>query len=283
MMDPIHWFPGHMAKAKRQLAELIRFLDVILEIRDARIPRASHNGDLDALLERRPTVIVLNKADLAEPAATGAWQQWFLAQGTPAISVNGKNGQGIKEVWKLLGNVLPGSKFTRARRVGVVGIPNVGKSTILNRMLGTGAAKTGNLPGITRGKQWIKREGFEILDTPGLLPPKIVSAEDGLKLAWVGTIRDEIIPSYDLALQLMERYGEAIFGWEKAGLALGSIEEKLDWFARKRGFLVKGGDSDIHRGAITLLKEFRDGRLGRISLERPSDDLSVDDGSAPDK
>ena len=268
-MDQIHWFPGHMAKAKRQLAEMVRYLDVILEIRDARIPLASHNGDLDALLEKRPTVVVLNKADLAEPSANAAWQQWFTSRGQTALPVNGKDGQGVKEVWRALTKVLPAARFARARRVGVVGIPNVGKSTILNRMLGTGAAKTGNLPGITRGKQWIKREGFEILDTPGLMPPKVQSDEEGLKLAWVGTIRDEIIPSYDLALLLFERYGATLFKWGGEDPALASSEEKLDWFARKRGFLIKGGEPDLNRAAITLLKEFRDGRLGRISLEKP--------------
>jgi ribosome biogenesis GTPase A len=150
-----------------------------------------------------------------------------------------------------------------------VGIPNVGKSTILNRLLGGNAAKTGNMPGITRGKQWIKRNGFEILDTPGLLPPKIVDQEEGIKLALIGTIREEIIPVYDLALFLLERFGEQLFHWQAENLTFEDPEAALNWFVMKRGFLVKGGEPDINRGASALLNEFRNGRLGRISLEVP--------------
>jgi ribosome biogenesis GTPase A len=268
-MQEINWYPGHMAKAKRQLAELIKYLDVILEVRDARLPIISHNDDLEALLVRKPQLIVLNKVDLAEPQLTKAWVSWFGKLSAPVIEVNGKNGFGMDKIWKLIPQIVSVNKIRAVIRVGVVGIPNVGKSTILNRLIGNNSVKTGNRPGITRGKQWIRSNGLEILDTPGLLPPKITNQEEGLKLALIGTIREEIIPAYDLALKLLAEYGERLFEWDKTGEKLETAEARLDWYTKKRGFLIKGGTLDLNRGVSSLLKEFRDGRLGRISLEAP--------------
>jgi ribosome biogenesis GTPase A len=271
-MQDIHWYPGHMVKAKRQLTELVRYLDVILEIRDARLPIASHNDDLEVILARKPHIVILTKVDLAEPKITKSWLKWFQENTIPVLEVNSKSGMGIEGIWRIVPQVITASKIRAMIRVGVVGIPNVGKSSVLNRLTGTGSAKTGNRPGITRGKQWVKKNGFEILDTPGLLPPKIVKQEDGFKLALIGTIREEIIPAYELALQLLENYGERIFGWEKAGEQLATSEKQLEWFAKKRGFILKGNTPDLNRAVSSLLKEFRDGKLGRISLEVPPPD-----------
>lgn len=269
-MQEIHWYPGHMAKAKRELAELIRYIDLILEVRDARLPLASHNDDLETLLARKPLMVILNKVDLADPGVTKAWVHWFQSSSIPVLEVEGKSGTGIDKIWRLVPQLITTSKIRTVIRVGVVGIPNVGKSTILNRLTGTGSAKTGNRPGVTRGKQWVKRNGIEILDTPGLLPPKIIKQDDGLKLALVGTIREEILPAYDLSLKLLELLGEEIFHWKANGAEeIPAPEEQLECFARKRGFLLKGNMPDLNRAVSILLKEFRDGKLGRISLEVP--------------
>lgn len=268
-MERIHWYPGHMAKAKKQFTELIKFLDLILEVRDARAPLSSHNVDMEPLLARRPCLIILNKSDLADSQSTANWLKWFYTRNLEVTPLNARDGQGIHEVWRMASRILTAKELKRAGRIGVIGIPNVGKSSVLNRLLGTGSAKTGNLPGITRGKQWVKRNGLEILDTPGLLPPKISSDEDGKTLALLGTIRDELIPVYDLVLILLERYGARLFAAQSTNDPSRTPEAQLQWFAQWRGFLLKGGAPDLNRAASSLLKEFRDGKLGRITLEPP--------------
>jgi ribosome biogenesis GTPase A len=271
-MPAIHWYPGHMAKAKRELGELIKCLDLLIEVRDARIPLASHNRDLEPLLSRRPNLVVLNKTDLAEAAVNQAWETWFTRQGLPVVGVNSRTGQGVKLLWRELDKRRNASTLKRAWRVGVVGIPNVGKSSLLNRLLGAGAAATGNRPGVTRGKQWIKRGAIEVLDTPGLLPPKITDRESGVKLALIGSVGEELLPVDDLALELLARYGERLFDWSKQGTLIETPESGLEWYARKRAFLMKGGELDLNRATHTLLQEFRNGRLGRFSLENPVKD-----------
>ncbi|MGE5605306.1 MAG: ribosome biogenesis GTPase YlqF [Bacteroidota bacterium] len=268
-MPEIQWFPGHMAKAKRQLSEILRYLDLLIEVRDARIPISSHNNDLESVLGKKPVIVLLNKTDLADPAVTDKWHDWFKSQQIPVIKVNGKNGKGVEEIWRSAAAQFGGKASGRAKRIAVLGIPNVGKSSILNRLLGTGAARTGNTPGVTRGKQWIKRKGFEILDTPGLLPPKINDQSEGYKLALIGTIKDEIVPVNDLALYLLENYGASLFEKEAAYPKQLSPEAQLQWFAERRKFLAKGGEPDLNRAAGTLLHEFRNGKLKRISLELP--------------
>lgn len=271
-MQPIHWYPGHMAKAKRELTELMKCIDLLLEIRDARIPLSSHNSDLEPILTRRPNLVVLNKADLAETSITKEWTGWLAARQIPVIEVNGRTGQGVNQIWKALMQRQAATTLKRAFRVGVIGIPNVGKSSVLNRLLGVGVAQTGNRPGITRGKQWVKRGSIEVLDTPGMLPPKIADHETGIKLGLIGTIGEDLLPVYDLGLELLARYGERLFEWGKMGLNMDSPEAGLDWYARKRAFLVKGGEPDLNRAIYALLQDFRNGRLGRISLETPSKD-----------
>jgi ribosome biogenesis GTPase A len=268
-MDQIHWYPGHMAKAKKQLIELFKLLDIIIEVRDARAPASSHNNDLEPLLERRPRLVILNKNDLADPNMTAHWLKLLKTGGKNAVALNARDGKGINEVWDAVSRILAPKQLKRAGRVGVIGIPNAGKSSVLNRLLGTGSAKTGNMPGITRGKQWVKKNGLEILDTPGLLPPKIVNEESGITLALLGTIREEIIPVYDLAMILLEKYGAKLFAAKDSYDIYRSPEANLEWYAGLRGFLVKGGAPDLNRAASTLLKEFRDGKLGRITLEPP--------------
>lgn len=274
-MQEIHWFPGHMAKAKRQLSEIVRYLDLLIEVRDARVPLASHNDDLESILGKKPVIVLLNKIDLADPVVTGQWYSWFKDQKLPVIEVNGKNGKGVEEIWKTAAQ-FGGKASGRTKRIGVVGIPNVGKSSILNRLLGTGAARTGNIPGVTRGKQWIKHKGFEILDTPGLLPPKINDRSEGYKLALIGTIKDEIVPIYDLALYLLENHGVSLFKKETSYPKQLCPEDQLLWFAEKRNFLAKGGEPDLNRAAKTLLHQFRNGRLSKLTLELPPNVGSAD-------
>lgn len=271
-MQSIHWYPGHMAKAKRELNDLIRCIDWLLEVRDARIPLSSHNADLEPILSRRPNLVVLNKSDLADPAVTREWLRRFEQQNLPAVLVNANTGQGINQLWKLLQNQQAKSGLKRSFRVGVVGIPNVGKSSVLNRLLGVGTARTGNRPGVTRGKQWVKRGPIEVLDTPGMLPPKITDRETGIKLALIGTVSVELLPVYDLGIELLRRYGEQLFEWRQQGVVIDSPETGLEWYAHKRSFLIKGGVPDLNRAVQTLLQDFRNGRLGRISLEAPAKD-----------
>jgi ribosome biogenesis GTPase A len=269
-MQEIHWYPGHMAKAKRELGELMKCLDLLIEVRDARIPLASHNRDLESLLARRPNLVVLNKTDLAAAPTNRLWGEWFAKQGVVTVEVNGRTGQGVSHLWQLLVNRPETANLKRALRVGVVGIPNVGKSSLLNRLLGVGTASTGNRPGVTRGKQWVKRGTVEILDTPGMMPPKIDDRETGIKLALIGTVGEDLLPTYDLALELLARYGERLFNWRNQAVVITTPESGLEWYARKRAFIIKGGELDLNRAVNTLLKEFRNGRLGRFSLEIPS-------------
>jgi ribosome biogenesis GTPase A len=271
----IQWYPGHMAKAKRQLSEMLPLLDVVVEVADARIPLSSRNPDLDRLLARKPRIVVLNKADLANPSVTEEWLQFIRNQGNAAVAVNSRTGQGMADLRAALRAVRPGNERIRraARRVGVVGIPNSGKSTILNQLVGRSSAQAGDRPGVTRGKQWVRVGEWEILDTPGLLWPKFDDKNAALLLAFTGAIRHELFNEEALALELIAFLKEKCPGCLAQAYAIaedGDPEEILCDIARKRGCLKKGGTVDELRGAKLLWADFRAGRLGRITLERPS-------------
>ena len=282
-LESLSWFPGHMTKTRRMVASEIGSMDAVCEIIDARIPRASRNPDLDDLTAGKPRIVVLNRVDQADPKATKQWAAWFRAQGYAVLEVDAKSGAGVKQfapaVRALLADKLRAyeekGQVGRVLRVMVLGIPNVGKSTFINKVSGRKTAKAEDRPGVTRGKQWVPVDKtLELLDTPGILWPKFEDQEVGRKLAFTGAIKDEIIDTEALACALMEtlaeRYPQALAeryhlqpepdtrGWEL-----------LEAAGRKRGFLISGGEVDTERMARVLLDEFRGGKLGRFTLEIP--------------
>lgn len=272
---PIQWYPGHMARAKRTIRELIRYVDVVIEVLDARIPVSSRNPDLAELLERRPRAVALNKADLADPAATRRWAEYLRAQNAPAVPVDAGRGTGVRKLLALAGK-LAGERPTRRgpARALVAGIPNVGKSSLINRLAGRAAARTGENPGVTRGRQWLKAgDDLELLDLPGILWPKLDDGLVALHLAITGAIPEERYDSIDVATRLLgvlatehraglqRRYGLVTLSGD--GL------ETLAEIGRRRGMLRRGGEVDTLAAARAVLGDFRDGRLGRLTLEMP--------------
>lgn len=281
----IQWFPGHMTKTRRQMAEDIKLVDLVAEVIDARIPISSRNPDLDELTAGKPRLIVLNRADQADPNLNRRWGEWFKAQGKLVLETDSKTGKGVKEFSStarlLLKDKLEAyaqkGQVGRPVRAMVVGVPNVGKSTFINQVARKKSAKAGNRPGVTRGKQWVNVDAsLDLLDTPGILWPKFEDQKVGMHLAYTGAIKDEIMDVEGLACSLMdllarrypkpveERYKitvpETFEGWEVLELA-----------ARKRGFLISGGEVDVERMAKVLLDEFRSGKLGRFTLETPEE------------
>lgn len=258
----IHWFPGHMAKTRRLISESLRLVDGVLHLADARLPESSQNPLLYNLVGAKPTLLVLAKADLADPAKTAGW----LARHGGGLAVSLVDQRDKKRLLAYVHSSLDHAltkRFPRPWRVMVAGIPNVGKSTLINLLAARRAAKVGDRPGITRSEQWIRvSPGLEMLDTPGILWPRLEDREVSLRLAAAGCIRDEILPLEDVArwlLQYLEReYPAAAAAYADSSLA--AVAEKL-------GVYVKGGGLDLRKAAELLLKSFRDGRLGRISLE----------------
>ena len=281
----IQWYPGHMTKTRRMIAENLKFVDVVAEVIDARIPIASRNPDIDELVGDKPRVVILNRADQADPAASKAWGTYYRARGISVLECDARSGTGVKNFSPVMREALK-EQIARWREKGqvgrpvramVVGIPNVGKSTFINKVAKRKSAKASDRPGVTRGKQWIAvDQGLELLDTPGILWPKFEDETIGLHLAFTCAVRDAIMDVETLSCHLIEllsrRKPEAL----SARFKLTELEGKDGWTlleegARKRGFLISGGEVDLERMANILLDEFRGGKLGRITLELPED------------
>lgn len=279
----IQWFPGHMTKAQRMIEENIKLVDAVCEILDARIPGASRNPDIDRLSGDKPRLVILNRVDLADPKITAKWRRYFEAQGLAVLETDAKTGKGVNSfvpaVRKLLEDKIKSNEekglVGRPLRVMILGIPNVGKSTFINKVAKRKAAIAGDKPGVTRGKQWINIDrSLDLLDTPGILWPKFDSQEVGELLAITNAIKSDVLDKETLGANFMLRlramYPEALvqrYKFEPDPEANGF--ELLEQAAKKRGFLVSKGEYDIERMANTLLGEYHEGKLGKLSLEEP--------------
>lgn len=284
----IQWYPGHMTKAKRAMQEDIKLIDLIIEVVDARIPYSSRNPDIDELGKNKARLILLNKSDLASETWNDIWAKWFQAQGFHVVKVNSKSGAGLKQINGVVQEACK-EKIERDRKRGilnrpvramVVGIPNVGKSTFINSFAGKACAKTGNKPGVTKGNQWIRlNKSLELLDTPGILWPRFENQEVGKRLAFIGSINDEILNKEELAMELlkfmMKQYPETLE--ERYGIKVSSeVSAKpaealaLEQIARSRACLLKGNEYDYKKAANLFIDDYRSGRLGRITLEFPA-------------
>lgn len=278
----INWFPGHMAKTRREIKENLKLVDAVIEMRDARAVRSSANPEIDELCGSKPRIILLNKKDLGEEAITKQWIENLSSENIKVIPVNCLNGDGLKNIKKVL-NELLFEKHERKRskgisnivdRVMVVGIPNVGKSSFINKMANSSIAKIGDKPGVTKSRQWIKTQiGIELMDTPGILWPRLESNEVQYDLAFTGAIKDEIMDIETLAIKLISKLQEIhpdrlIARYKIASLSENPLEN-MDMIGRKRGAIIAGGEIDYNRIAVMLLDEFRGGKLGPISLEKP--------------
>ncbi len=281
----IQWYPGHMTKTRRMIAEQLRHMDAVCEILDARAPLSSRNPDVGELTAGKPRLIVLNRVDLADPAATKAWGAWFRGQDAAVLECNARQGQGTRQfpaaVRSLLSDKLAAyaerGQAGRMLRVMILGIPNVGKSTFINQVARRKTAKAEDRPGVTRAKQWVPvDQSLELLDTPGMLWPKFEDPGVAFRLACTGAVRDEIMDLEELAARLTAYLGEH---YPQALLDRYKVEREpedggydlLVKAGRKRGFVLRGGEIDTERMARILLEEFRGGKLGRFTLEMPED------------
>ena len=274
------WYPGHMTKAKRMMQENIKLIDLVIEVTDARIPLSSRNPDIDELGKNKARLILLNKADLADDSRTEQWMEYFRSKGYYAVKINARSGAGMKGILPVIMESCK-EKIERDRRRGilnrpvramVVGIPNVGKSTFINSFAGKACTKTGNKPGVTKGKQWIRiNKNVELLDTPGILWPKFEDQEVGAKLAMVGSIKDEILNLEELSLELIAYLHREYEGILEQRYQITESENNitmLEEIARNRKCIQKGQELDYTKAANILLEEFRNGKIGRITLEK---------------
>ena len=272
-MAEVQWFPGHMKKAERMMQDSLKLVDVVCEVVDARIPSASRNPDLDSIIAgRKPRLLILNRADQADPNVTAMWRNYYKENGVPFMECDSSSGRGVKNLSQALRALRDKAGTLRAM---VVGVPNVGKSTFINKVSGRKMAAASDRPGVTRGKQWITVDAkLELLDTPGILWPKFDDPVVGDRLAFTGAVKDEILDTEDVAAKLLMTLRD---NYPKALTERYKIEpspddqgwELLEACARGRGFLMAGGHVNTERMAAVLLDEFRGGKLGRISLERP--------------
>ena len=290
----INWYPGHMKKTRELIQENLKMVDLVIEVIDSRIPRSSRNPIIDELIQTKKRIIILNKSDLSDDRANNAWADHFRSQGNLVLKMNANRGEGVKELFKMLEKLQDEKNRDKALkkplRMMIVGVPNVGKSSLINRMTGRKSAKTGDKPGVTKGKQWLSVDnGMQLLDTPGILWPKFEDPEVGLNLAFCGSIKDEIMDLSELALELikvlMREYPELLISRYKLDEILKdgdyseTFEREIDGeqeaalanmeaIAKKRGFILSGKRIDYERTAKTVLDEFRSAAIGKITLEK---------------
>lgn len=284
-MQNIQWFPGHMTKTKRQIQASLKLVDAVAEILDARIPLSSKNPDLQKLIQNKPKVVLLNKCDMANQTATSRWIDYYASQGITAIAVDCKSGKGLNKFAPAVNNVLSERRerlkakgmINSMLRIMIVGIPNVGKSSFINRVAKQNRAKVEDRPGVTRGNQWYSiAKNIEMLDTPGVLWPKFDDKIVGERLAFTGAVKDQILDTELLAVRLLDflrslKPADFIARFKLEDIDLEAIDsyELLNVIGKKRGMLISGGEINTERAAIMLLDEFRSGKLGRITLEMP--------------
>ena len=277
MIEHINWYPGHMKKTRELIAENLKMVDIVIEVIDARIPVSSRNPLIDELVKNKRRLIILNKSDLSDPKANEAWAETFKKQGNLVLTMNCMTGIGVGQLYKLLSRLQDekneGQLRKKSLRMMIVGVPNVGKSSLINRMTGKKSAKTGDRPGVTKGKQWLGLEnGMQLLDTPGILWPKFEDPQVGLNLAFCGSIKDEILDTASLALELIKVLQRDYPQLLRERYKLDELDEdavvNMEAIAAKRGFILSGKRVDYERCARTVLDEFRGGKIGNITLEK---------------